>query len=56
MPLEEYLTIAEVAARLKVSPKTLKNKVASGILTKGKHYFSPEGLSPRSKCSAVIDQ
>jgi len=51
---EEYLTIGEVAARLKVKPKTVKNKMASGIFRKGIHYFSPQGLGPRFKWSAVV--
>jgi len=46
--VEEYLTIAEVAARLKVKPKTVKNKMAAGIFQRGVHYFSPPGLGPRS--------
>lgn len=50
---EEYLTIDEVAARLKVSPKTIRNKMSSGIFRKGVHYFSPKGLRPRFKWSAV---
>jgi hypothetical protein len=29
--VDEYLTISEVAARLKVKPKTVKNKMAVGI-------------------------
>ena len=53
MSTEEYLTINEVAARLKLSPKTVKNKMASGIFRKGVHYFSPKGLRPRFKWSAV---
>ena len=52
--LEEYLTIAELSARLKLKPKTVKNKMASGIFRKGIHYFSPEGLGPRFKWSAVV--
>ncbi len=52
--MEEYLTIAEVAARLKIKPKTIKNKMAAGIFRKGVHYFSPQGLSPRFKWSAVV--
>jgi len=52
--LEEYLTIAEVAARLKVKPKTIKNKMVSGIFQKGIHYFSPNGLRPRFKWSAIV--
>jgi hypothetical protein len=51
---EEYLTIAEVASRLKLKPKTLKNKMAVGIFRKGVHYFSPPGISPRFKWSAVV--
>jgi hypothetical protein len=52
--LEEYLTIEEVASRLKIKAKTVKNKMASGIFRKGVHYFSPVGLGPRFKWSAVV--
>jgi len=57
MPMqdEEYLTIAELAGRLKVKPKTIKNKMALGIFQKGRHYFSPPGLGPRFKWTAVVD-
>ena len=51
---EDYLTIAEVAARLKIKPKTIKNKMASGFFQRGVHYFSPPGLGPRFKWSAVV--
>jgi hypothetical protein len=51
---EEYLTIGETAGRLKLSPKTVKNKMAAGIFKKGIHYFSPVGLAPRFKWSAVV--
>jgi len=51
---EEYLTIEELAARLKVKPKTIKNKMASGIFRRGVHYFSPKGLGPRFKWSAIV--
>lgn len=50
---EEYLTILELASRLKIKPKTIKNKMAAGIFKKGIHYFSPKGLRPRFKWSAV---
>jgi hypothetical protein len=53
MSLEEYFTINEVAARLKLSPKTIKNKMASEIFRKGVHYFRSQGLRPRFKWSAV---
>jgi hypothetical protein len=52
---EEYLKIAEVAARLKISPKTVRNKMGSGLFRKGVHYFSPLGLGPRFKWSAVVE-
>lgn len=51
---EEYLTIGEIAARLKLSPKTVKNKMAAGIFRKGVHFFHPPGLGPRFKWSAVV--
>jgi len=52
---EQYLTISQVADRLQLSPKTIKNKMASGIFKKGLHYFSPKGLRPRFKWSAVVE-
>jgi hypothetical protein len=51
---EEYLTINELSARLKIKPKTIKNKMAAGIFRKGVHYFSPVGLGPRFKWSAIV--
>jgi len=52
--MEEYLKIGEVAERLKLSPKTIKNKMGAGIFKRGVHYFSPPGLRPRFKWSAVV--
>jgi hypothetical protein len=51
--VEEYLTISELAARLKLKPKTIKNKMAAGIWQRNVHYFSPSGIGPRFKWSAV---
>ncbi len=51
---QEYLTIAELGECLKLSPKTIKNKMASGIFKKGAHYFSPRGIGPRFKWSAIV--
>jgi len=51
---EEYLTIDELAARLKLKPKTIKNKMANGTFIKGIHYFSPAGMGPRFKWSAIV--
>lgn len=50
---EEYLTIEQLAARLSVKPKTIRNKMANGIFRKGEHFYSPQGLGPRFKWSAV---
>src|SRR5262249_53870242 len=51
---EEYLTISEVAARLKVAPKTVRNKMASGVFRKGVHYVRPKGFGTRFKWGAVV--
>ena len=51
---EEYLTIGEVAARLKVAPKTIRNKMASGVFRRGKHYVRPKGLGTRFKWGAIV--
>ena len=52
--VEEYLTIKEVAAHLKLKPKTVQNKMAKGILRKGVHYVSPKGLGPRFMWTAIV--
>jgi hypothetical protein len=52
--VEEYLTIAELAHRLKIKPKTVQNKMASGVFRQGVHYFRPPGMGPRFKWSAVV--
>jgi len=52
--MDEYLTIIELAARLKVRPKTIRNKMASGVFRQGVHYFKPPGMGPRFKWSAVV--
>ena len=51
---EEYLTIGEVAGRLKVKPKTVRNKMASGVFRQGVHYVRPKGLGTRFKWGAVV--
>ena len=52
--MEEYLTIKEVSVLLKVTPKTVQNKMTNGTFIKGIHYFSPKGIGPRFKWSAVV--
>jgi len=51
---EEYLTIDELAARLKLEPKTVRNKMSAGIFVRGVHYFSPPGMRPRFKWSTTV--
>jgi hypothetical protein len=51
---DEYLTIKEVASRLKIKPKTVKNKMSAGVFRKGIHYFSRPGIGPRFKWSSVV--
>lgn len=51
---KEYLTIEELAQRLSWEEKTIKNKMEGGIFQKGVHYFSPKGIRPRFKWSAIV--
>ena len=51
---QEYLTTEEVAERLRLKPKTIHNKMAQGIFQKGIHYYSPPGIGPRFKWSAIV--
>ena len=54
MTPEEYITIQELAKRLDVEPKTIRNKMCAGTFRRGVHYFSPKGIGPRFKWSAVV--
>ena len=51
--MTEYLTTAEAAAFLRLKPKTLRNKVASGLFREGTHFFRKVGLGPRWRRSAL---
>ncbi len=51
---EEYLTIDVLGRRLDLKPKTIRNKMANGIFIKGVHFFSPPGMGPRFKWSAIV--
>ena len=55
MVAEEYLTIAQLADRLQLSPKSIRNKMANRNFRRGVHYFSPRGLRPRFKWSAIVE-
>ena len=49
-----YLTIEELGRRLSWEERTIRNKMESGIFKKGIHYFSPKGIRPRFKWSAIV--
>ena len=51
---EEYLTVAEVAARFKLTPKSVRNKMRDGTWREGEHWFSPRGIGPRFKRSVLV--
>lgn len=51
---EEYLTVAEVAARLKLTPKTVRNRMYRGTWRRDEHWFSRAGIGPRFKWSALV--
>src|SRR6266481_4770636 len=51
---EEYLTVAEVAARLRLSPKTVRNRMYDGTWRRGEQWFSRPGIGPRFKWSAIV--
>jgi Helix-turn-helix domain len=44
---EEYLTVAEVAAMLKLSPKRVRNMMSSGTFLPGEHFFRRPGIGTR---------
>jgi hypothetical protein len=50
---EEYLTVAEVAGILKVSPKRIRNMMSSGAFQPGEHFFRRRGIGPRFLRSRV---
>lgn len=51
---DELLTIGEIARRLKLKPKSVRNKMSSGIWRLGTHYFRPKGLSTRFSWPAIV--
>ena len=50
---EEYLTVAEVAAILRVSPKRVRNMMSSGTFRPGEHFLRRRGIGPRFLRSRV---
>jgi hypothetical protein len=53
--MEEYLSTRQLAERLDLAPKTIRNKISARVFKKGVHYFTPPGLDgPRFKWSAIV--
>ena len=50
---QEYMSIAEAAEFLRLNPRTLRNKMAAGLVRLGVHYFRAPGLGARFKRSAL---
>ena len=50
---DEYLTIAEVAELLKLSPKRVRNLMSTGAFLAGVHFFRRRGITPRFLRSRV---
>jgi hypothetical protein len=53
-PDDEYLTVAEVAAILKVSSKRVRNLMSCGVFCPGQHFFRRRGIRPRFLRSRVV--
>lgn len=53
-PPDEYLSVAEVASRLKLRAKTVRNRMYDGTWRRGEHWFSRTGIGPRFKWSALV--
>jgi excisionase family DNA binding protein len=51
----EYLTTAEAAKLLRLSVKTLRNKVTKGMFRQGEHFFRRPGLGPRWSREALVE-
>jgi hypothetical protein len=50
---QEYLSVAEVAERLGIAVKTVRNRMHGGPWVRGVHWFRPQGSRPRLKWSAI---
>ena len=49
----EFLTVAELAAVLGLTPKTVRNRMHDGTWRRGEHWFHPPGIGPRLRWSAI---
>jgi hypothetical protein len=51
---ERYDRTRDIAARLGIKPKTLRNKVSAGIFREGEHFYRKAGLGRLWKWEAVV--
>jgi hypothetical protein len=51
---DEYLRVADLAVRLKLAPKTVRNRMHDGTWRRGEHWFSRRGIAPRFRWSAIV--
>ena len=51
---DEYLTVVEVATRLKLMPKSVRNRMYDGTWRRGEHWFSRTGIGPRFRWGALV--
>ncbi|MGH9204839.1 MAG: hypothetical protein ACRD2A_26740 [Vicinamibacterales bacterium] len=51
----EYMTTREAGELLRLSPKSLRNKIALGIFREGVHYHTRRGIGLRWLHSALVD-
>ncbi|MEX0805299.1 MAG: hypothetical protein WD688_18570 [Candidatus Binatia bacterium] len=54
-PAESYLTVKELAERLKLSTWSVKRKMLDGTFQQDVHWFSRPGIRPRFKWSAIVE-
>jgi hypothetical protein len=50
----EYMTTREAGELLRLSPKSLRNKIAAGIFREGVHFHTRRGIGLRWIQSALI--
>ncbi|MFN8628658.1 MAG: hypothetical protein U0587_22145 [Candidatus Binatia bacterium] len=48
MSESQYLSIPEVAALIRKTPKTVRNMMSRGVIRDAVHYFRPRGATPLS--------
>lgn len=51
--MSPYLTIAEAADLLRISPRALSTKMCKGVFREGEHYFRRRGMRALFKRAAL---